>query len=117
MNSFSLSERKLARTIRAVGNTFELAVGDEGELVSVMVPESAFRKGRNRVQVNRQPLLRTRDLLGSLRVSVFSPDGVCTGSLLLYGCAQKDSEPTITPPCRPVGSERELAATAGRTLE
>ena len=37
--------------IRGVGNTFTLAVGDEGELVSVMVPESAFRKGRNRVQV------------------------------------------------------------------
>jgi hypothetical protein len=38
-------------TIRAVGNTFELAVGDAGELVSVMVPESAFRKGRNEIQV------------------------------------------------------------------
>jgi hypothetical protein len=38
-------------TIHAVGNTFTLAVGDEGELVSVLVPESAFRKGRNRVQV------------------------------------------------------------------
>jgi len=38
-------------TIRAVGNTFKLAVGNEGELVSVMVPESAFRKGRNRVEV------------------------------------------------------------------
>jgi hypothetical protein len=38
-------------TIRAVGNTFKLAVGDEGELVSVMVPESAFREGRNDVQV------------------------------------------------------------------
>jgi Sulfatase len=38
-------------TIRAVGNTFELAVGDDGELVSVMVPESSFRKGRNRVEV------------------------------------------------------------------
>jgi hypothetical protein len=38
-------------TIRAVGNTFTLAVGDAGELVSVMVPESAFRKGRNRVEV------------------------------------------------------------------
>jgi hypothetical protein len=38
-------------TIRAVGNTFKLAVGDDGELVSVMVPESAFRKGRNDVQV------------------------------------------------------------------
>jgi hypothetical protein len=38
-------------TIRGVGNTFTLAVGDEGELVSVMVPESAFHKGRNRVEV------------------------------------------------------------------
>ncbi len=38
-------------TIRAVGNTFTLAVGDAGELVSVMVPESAFHKGRNRVEV------------------------------------------------------------------
>jgi hypothetical protein len=38
-------------TIRAVGNTFKLAVGDAGELVSLMVPESAFHKGRNRVEV------------------------------------------------------------------
>ena len=38
-------------TIRAVGSTFTLAVGDAGELVSVMVPESAFRKGRNEVEV------------------------------------------------------------------
>jgi Sulfatase len=38
-------------TIRAVGSTFTLAVGDEGELVSVMVPETAFHKGRNRVEV------------------------------------------------------------------
>src|SRR3954471_9759788 len=30
--------------------------------------------GRDRVQVNRQVLRRTRDLLGALRVSVFSPD-------------------------------------------
>jgi DNA replication and repair protein RecF len=30
--------------------------------------------GRDRVLVNRQPLRRTRDLLGSVRVSVFSPD-------------------------------------------
>ena len=30
--------------------------------------------GRNRVQVNRQPLRRARDLLGALRVTVFSPD-------------------------------------------
>ena len=30
--------------------------------------------GRNRVQVNRQPLRRARDLLGSLQVTVFAPD-------------------------------------------
>ncbi len=42
-------------TIVATGNTFELAVGDEGELVSVMVPESAFRKGRNSVEVLEAP--------------------------------------------------------------
>ncbi len=30
--------------------------------------------GRGRVQVNRQPLRRTRDLLGALQVSVFGPD-------------------------------------------
>ena len=30
--------------------------------------------GRDRVQVNRQPLKRARDLLGTLRVTVFSPD-------------------------------------------
>jgi hypothetical protein len=38
-------------TIAGVGSTFELAEGDEGELVSVMVPPSAFRSGRNRVEV------------------------------------------------------------------
>jgi hypothetical protein len=42
-------------TIRAVGSTFELAVGSDGELVSVMVPESAFHKGRNEVQVFAAP--------------------------------------------------------------
>jgi Sulfatase len=42
-------------TIEAVGSTFTLAVGDEGELVSVMVPESAFREGGNRVEVFEVP--------------------------------------------------------------
>jgi hypothetical protein len=41
--------------IVAVGNTFTLEAGDEGELVSVMVPESAFRRGRNRVEVYEVP--------------------------------------------------------------
>jgi hypothetical protein len=38
-------------TIQAVGNTFKLAIGNSGELVSVMVPENAFHKGKNTVQV------------------------------------------------------------------
>jgi hypothetical protein len=38
-------------TIAGVGSTFELVEGDEGELVSVMVPPDAFRSGRNRVEV------------------------------------------------------------------
>jgi Sulfatase len=42
-------------TIAAVGSTFELAEGDEGELVCVMVPPSAFRSGRNRVEVFEAP--------------------------------------------------------------
>jgi hypothetical protein len=37
--------------VAAVGNTFTLATGEEGELLSVMVPEASFRRGRNRVDV------------------------------------------------------------------
>lgn len=45
---------------------------DDGRelLVEVEIP----RQGRTTVQVNRQRLQRTRDLLGVLRVTVFSPD-------------------------------------------
>jgi hypothetical protein len=37
--------------IEAVGNTFELAEGEKGELFAVMVPESSLRRGRNRIDV------------------------------------------------------------------
>jgi DNA replication and repair protein RecF len=40
----------------------------------LLVEAQLVRAGRNRVQVNRQPLRRARDLLGSFRVSVFAPD-------------------------------------------
>ncbi len=45
---------------------------DDGRetLIEAELPVS----GRNRVQVNRQKLGRVRDLLGSVRVTVFSPD-------------------------------------------
>lgn len=39
-----------------------------------LVEAELSRVGRNRVQVNRQRLGRTRDLLGTVRVTVFSPD-------------------------------------------
>lgn len=46
--------------------------GDDGR--EVLVEAELPMNGRNRVQVNRQRLQRSRDLLGVLRVSVFSPD-------------------------------------------
>ncbi len=44
--------------------------GEREQLIEL----SLSRHGRNRVQVNRQRLQRARDLLGALRVTVFSPD-------------------------------------------
>lgn len=44
---------------------------DEREL---LVEAEIAIAGRNRVQVNRQRLARSRDLLGTLRITVFSPD-------------------------------------------
>jgi len=41
---------------------------------NLLIEAQLTRSGRNRVQVNRQPLRRARDLLGALRVTVFTPD-------------------------------------------
>jgi DNA replication and repair protein RecF len=40
----------------------------------ILIEAELVPGGRNRVLVNRQPLKRARDLLGVLRVTVFSPD-------------------------------------------
>ena len=40
----------------------------------VLFEAELTRTGRNRVQVNKQRLVRTRDLLGVMRTTVFSPD-------------------------------------------
>ncbi len=40
----------------------------------LLLEAEVLRNGRNRAQLNRQPLRRARDLLGALRVTVFSPD-------------------------------------------
>jgi DNA replication and repair protein RecF len=45
---------------------------DDGR--ELLIEAQIVTSGRSRVQVNRQRLVRTRDLLGVLRVSVFSPD-------------------------------------------
>jgi DNA replication and repair protein RecF len=47
-------------------------VHDDGR--RLLIEAEINRSGRNRVLVNRQRLVRSRDLLGALRVSVFSPD-------------------------------------------
>ncbi|MFT3852024.1 MAG: DNA replication/repair protein RecF [Ilumatobacteraceae bacterium] len=47
-------------------------VHDDGR--EVLVELELSRHGRNRAQVNRQRLGRARDLLGVMRVTVFSPD-------------------------------------------
>jgi DNA replication and repair protein RecF len=51
--------------VRAEGSRDDRRLLIEGELSA---------GGRSRVQLNRQPLRRSRDLLGAVRVSVFSPD-------------------------------------------
>jgi DNA replication and repair protein RecF len=45
---------------------------DDGR--EVLIEAELSRAGRNRVQVNRQRLGKARDLLGTMRVSVFAPD-------------------------------------------
>jgi DNA replication and repair protein RecF len=40
----------------------------------LLVEAEIVANGKNRTQLNRQPLRRARDLLGALRVTVFSPD-------------------------------------------
>ena len=54
----------------------------EREGRSLLVEAEVHPTGRDRVQVNRQPLRRSRDLLGALQVTVFAPDdlGVVKGS-------------------------------------
>ena len=46
----------------------------EREGRALLLEAEIVRNGRNRAQINRQPLRRARDLLGALRVTVFSPD-------------------------------------------
>lgn len=58
----------------------------EREGRSILIEAELVASGRNRVLVNRQPLKRARDLLGVLRVTVFSPDDL---ELLKGGPAER----------------------------
>ncbi len=48
--------------------------GGDGANRRLLIEAELRPTGRDRVQVNRQPLRRTRDLLGALQVTVFAPD-------------------------------------------
>jgi DNA replication and repair protein RecF len=72
-----------ARSFRGVPDAALVRSGADVAYVRVMVHEAGREQlleaeirsaGRNRVRLNRQPLARTRDLLGLVRVTVFAPD-------------------------------------------
>jgi DNA replication and repair protein RecF len=60
--------------IRRGATTAVVRAEGEREGRSLLIEAELTESGRGRVQVNKQRLARTRDLLGALRVSVFSPD-------------------------------------------
>lgn len=70
-------------SFRGVPNDALVRMGAEAAVVraegeregrSLLIEAALQRSGRDRVMVNRQPLRRTRDLVGYLQASVFSPD-------------------------------------------
>jgi DNA replication and repair protein RecF len=70
-------------SIRGAPNDALIREGAESAIVradveregrDLLIEAELVRNGRNRVQVNRQPLRRARDLLGALRITVFAPD-------------------------------------------
>jgi DNA replication and repair protein RecF len=64
----------LEAMIRAGASTGVVRAEGVREGRDLLIEAELVPGGRSRVQVNRQRLQRSRDLLGALRVSVFSPD-------------------------------------------
>jgi DNA replication and repair protein RecF len=60
--------------VRAGCTTAVVRAEVEREGRQQLVEAEIAASGRNRIQVNRQRLGRTRDLLGTLRITVFAPD-------------------------------------------
>jgi len=60
--------------IRAGAERAIVRAEGEREGRQLLLEAELSANGRNRAQLNRQPLRRARDLLGALRVTVFSPD-------------------------------------------
>ena len=64
----------MKRWVRAGSERAIIRAEGEREGRSLLLEAELSTRGRNRAQINRQPLRRSRDLLGALRVTVFSPD-------------------------------------------
>ncbi len=71
------------KSFRGVADSALVRTGAEAAILRAEVVDGARvqlleaeirASGRNRVQLNRHPLQRTRDLLGLMRVTVFAPD-------------------------------------------
>jgi len=60
--------------VRQVAPAAIIRAEAEREQRALLIEAQLARTGRNKVMVNRQPLRRSRDLLGALRVTVFTPD-------------------------------------------
>lgn len=60
--------------VRSGASTAIIRAEGEREGRQLLIEAELSTSGRGRVQVNKQKLARTRDLLGALRVSVFAPD-------------------------------------------
>ena len=60
--------------IRAGADRAVVRAEAEREGRELLLEAELVANGRNRTQLNRQPLRRARDLLGALRTTVFSPD-------------------------------------------
>lgn len=72
--------------VRAGASSAVIRAEGEREGRQLLIEAELAGTGRGRVQVNKQKLARTRDLLGALRVSVFSPDDL---ELVKGGPAQR----------------------------